>query len=221
MRPLSAAALGALVLASALAGAPAKAAEDDQPLDSRILGSILEGLGLEREKPAIDYHERPALVIPPTKTLPTPEQGDAIAKNPAWPKDPDRQRSRAAAEQAKKGTTSAEIEEWSKPLRPDQISPGPKDTRRAARYDQNQKPFNDRNQRLLPSELGYNGGLFGLFKSKDEKEVRFTGEPQRTDLTEPPVGYQTPSPEQPYGPGRAEAPKAENYLEKHGTQETR
>ena len=35
---------------------------------------------------------------------------------------------------------------------------------------------------------------------KDEEEVaKFTGEPPRASLTAPPPGYQTPSPDQPYG----------------------
>jgi len=43
--------------------------------------------------------------------------------------------------------------------------------------------------------------------------VRFTGEPKRTDLTAPPPGYQTPSPDQPYGPGKAGPAKPTNdYL---------
>ena len=57
--------------------------------------------------------------------------------------------------------------------------------------------------------------MFG--SDKDEQEAaRFTGEPARTSLTEPPPGYQTPSPDQPYGLGKASAtPKAENnYLTK-------
>ena len=54
---------------------------------------------------------------------------------------------------------------------------------------------------------------------KDEPDVgKFTGEPPRTALTEPPAGYQTPSPDQPYGVGKdSRLPKATNYLESHGT----
>ena len=32
-----------------------------------------------------------------------------------------------------------------------------------------------------------------------EQYATFTGEPQRADLTDPPPGYLTPSPDQPYG----------------------
>ena len=45
------------------------------------------------------------------------------------------------------------------------------------------------------------------------RSTRFTGEPPRTALTEPPAGYQTPSPDQPYGLGKeASKPKATDYL---------
>jgi hypothetical protein len=157
-------------------------------------------------------------VIPPTKTLPPPEKADAIAKNPAWPKDPDVERARIAAQQARTSISAQDIDQWGRPVLPDQIAPGPKSTKKVVRYDQDYKPSDEMHPQLLPSELGYNGGLFGLFKSSD-KPVHFTGEPTRTELTEPPQGYQTPSPEQPYGPGKAAAPKAENYLETHGTQQ--
>jgi len=44
--------------------------------------------------------------------------------------------------------------------------------------------------------------LKGLMGSKEEY-AKFTNEPARGSLTEPPPGYRTPSPTQPYGVGRA------------------
>ena len=48
----------------------------------------------------------------------------------------------------------------------------------------------------------------GLWAPKEEY-TPFTGEPPRTSLTEPPTGYRTPSPNQPYGVGKEKwtAPK--------------
>jgi hypothetical protein len=68
-----------------------------------------------------------------------------------------------------------------------------------------------------PTELGYKGGLFSFGKN-EEKGVRFTGERARASLTEPPTGYQTPSPDQPYGAGKAKAASntTEDYLLNHG-----
>jgi hypothetical protein len=50
-----------------------------------------------------------------------------------------------------------------------------------------------------------------MFGSKEKGEVaQFEGEPPRLSLTEPPVGYRTPSPAQPYGitADRKAGPKA-------------
>jgi hypothetical protein len=56
---------------------------------------------------------------------------------------------------------------------------------------------------LSPSALGYVGNLFTTMFDKGKPESKpFTGEPDRTALTEPPPGYQTPAPGQPYGLGK-------------------
>ena len=217
MRPMpfakvSAAAAG-LVLAAAMlaAPAPARAGDDDVPIDTKILRGILEGIGLQSDrKEMIDYHERPPLVIPGDKALPPPEKTDAvIANNPAWPKDPDVKRRKEYEKQAKKGVTSAEIEAWSRPLSPAELTPGGNPRTPPPRV-KTSVPAGAEGQRLTPSELGYRGGLFDMFGSKrDAGTASFTGEPARTSLTEPPPGYQTPSPDQPYGQARADsAPKA-------------
>ncbi len=66
------------------------------------------------------------------------------------------------------------------------------------------KPGNVDDPRLMPSDLGYNGGLFSnMFGGNGNKpEVKtFKSEPQRESLTQPPSGYQTPSPSYAYGVG--------------------
>jgi len=220
MRPtpfakFSAAAAGFVLVATMFAApAPARAGDDDDtPMDTKILRGILEGIGLERDgKASIDYHERPPLVIPSSKALPPPEKSDAIiAGNPAWPKDPDVQRRKDYEKQAKKGVRSEEIDAWARPLSPSEMMPGG-DRGRTGPGRKIVQPAGADGQRLTSSELGYRGGLFGsFFGGKDERSVRFTGEPARTSLTEPPPGYQTPSVDQPYGEGKSDsAPKAGN-----------
>jgi hypothetical protein len=69
--------------------------------------------------------------------------------------------------------------------------------------------------------MGYKGGLFsGMFKDQDKGEVvAFPGEGPRTNLTAPPTGYMTPSPNFPYGLGaKKEAPKPYK-LEDRGTEQ--
>jgi hypothetical protein len=58
---------------------------------------------------------------------------------------------------------------------------------------------------LSPSQLGYNGGLMGLFGGNKAESTPFTGEPTRETLTQPPTGYQTPSPNFAYGTGPKES----------------
>ena len=69
---------------------------------------------------------------------------------------------------------------------------------------------------MTPSQLGYTGGLWssilGLGKTftgeKNVETATFAHEPARNTLTDPPVGYRTPSNAQPYGiNGKAELPK--------------
>ena len=54
---------------------------------------------------------------------------------------------------------------------------------------------------MSPSQLGYSGGLLGIFKSNSNEAKEFKSEPPRSSLVEPPPGYQTPSPNFAYGTG--------------------
>ena len=68
------------------------------------------------------------------------------------------------------------------------------------------------NPMLSPSQLGFKGGLFGMFKGGDASESKqFTSEPTRESLTEPPPGYQTPSPNYAYGTGPKESLNAKQF----------
>jgi len=193
---------------------PARAADDDVPLDTKIFRSIMSSLGLKRaDESGITYEERPPLVIPSDHSLPPPQKTDAAINNPAWPKDPDVARAKLQAAHERNRDITAEMEHDATPLRPDELTPGAKTALRVRRHPNVANPSigSDGTERLNPSELGYKGGLFGLmFGKKDEDNVKFTGEPPRASLTEPPPGYQTPSPDQPYGNAKAAPPKADN-----------
>jgi hypothetical protein len=212
------AAVAGLALGAALMGVPAPArAGDDEPspsIDQKVMRGIMEGLGLKRDGEAtINYQERAPLVIPPRLDLPPPEKSDAvIANNPAWPKDPDIARRKEADRLQRNRNISEEREREQNPLSPSQLSTGPAPKRQARAADNYQAPQGDFANPLPPSQLGYVGGLFGkMFGKKDDDVASFTGEPPRASLTEPPPGYQTPSPDQPYGTAKAAAPKATNY----------
>ncbi len=205
---------GALALAVLVAGAPAQAQQEDAVdqnsiwnLEQRVWGGIVRGLGLrDPNTPEIDYRERSPLVVPPSTTLPPP-QAKATPKNPAWPNDPDVAKARKAAEAKRKlnagSDLSRSVYNQGNPITPDQLNrpgaPVPSSNRSnapAPGTDVDGKP-------VAPSELGYFGGLFSMrawgFGGYTNETGTFTTEPSRNTLTEPPPGYQTPSPAQPYG----------------------
>ena len=204
----TAGALG-LALGAVLAWPAPVHAEEDVPLDTRVIRGILEGIGLRKDGDQIlSYPERAPLVIPSGKVLPPPEKSDAvIEKNPAWPVDPDvkRRKAEAALERKRSPNLDQALYDNDRPLRPEELTPGPKPSRTARQTDDGYKaPVAGYGNQLPPSELGTkNGGFFSnIFGKNDEEVGKFTGEPPRASLTEPPPGYQTPSSNQPYGTGK-------------------
>jgi hypothetical protein len=220
-------AVGALVLVGAVSvfAAPVRAAEDESvPVDTKIMRSIMEGLGLKRDGEAgINYQQRAPLVIPNGKALPPPESTTPAALNPSWPVDPDVERARREAKAAREETGNPDdvILREGRPMRPDEMTPGAKSqrTRRAPSQNASYETMPDGySKQMLPSELGSKGNIFSnMFGKKDDEVGKFTGEPPRASLTAPPRGYQTPSPDQPYGAGKDKSltPKPGNYLTDH------
>jgi hypothetical protein len=190
------------------AGARAEDADDENvPLDTKLWRQFMKDLGLQRDGQAIDYHERAPLVVPPSRDLPPPRSDEEVAaKTPAWPKDPDvsSRKQAAAAEKARlKGNVS--VEEQMRALRPDELDkPG-----RAAKGSDAKgagKTAEESSRPLMPSELGTKtkklfGSIMSSFTPAQPEAEPFTGEPTRDNMTAPPTGYQTPSPNYPYGMG--------------------
>ena len=174
--------------------------EDDKTFEEKIIGNIMAGIGgTNMENRGIDYRERSPLVVPPKIDLPPPESGKSAIKDPNWPKDPDEARRKAAIAARKKAAPKS-LAEASRPLTPDELNVG----RTAAPARTNSDPVQPgaaNNPMLSPSQLGYDGGLFNLFKGNKTESAPFKGEPERETLTQPPAGYQTPSPNFAYGTG--------------------
>jgi hypothetical protein len=187
-------------------GAAVAEDDDDDLLDVKILRHIMTGLGLKKPgtEQQIEYRERAPLVIPPSRDLPAPETTSSIARNPAWPADKEVQRNAEASAQRKK-RQPVNWEEEARPLRPSQL--GGTGTAASAGARQASVPARSAEEAMKPvqpSELGYKGGLFSFgsfFGLKKEEYAQFDREPARTGLTDPPPGYRTPSPDQPYGVG--------------------
>jgi hypothetical protein len=193
----------------------ARAGDDDSSFYEMTFGRVLEGFGLKRSDrdEQINYRERPPLVLPNSSDLPPPEKTEAFA-NPNWPKDPDVARRKLIERQQKNRNVSDEREHEQNPLRPEELAPGPRPRDGTISAGRGRSGDSDFGEILSPSALGYKGGLLSrMFHGKDEDKAQFTGEPPRTELTDPPPGYQTPSPDQPYGAGGSSNVKVENdYL---------
>lgn len=194
-----------IALACALVGAaivfiaPAHA-EEEESIDTKLFGGILKGLGLRDSSPDIQYRERSPLVIPPGRNLPAPEATSA-KQNPNWPVDPEIKRAKAEkdANKNRSGFATDQILDQQRVLRPDELKRG---TRTGPGLESADRSGRDPGRPLSPSEMGAKPGFFGSIFGSKEEAAPFTGEPPRTSLIEPPAGYQTPSPSQPYGVGK-------------------
>jgi hypothetical protein len=196
------AALGGLLSFASLMALPAGTALAQEQEGSSVWDTftgLFKGfrLGSNPDAADIEYRERSPLVVPPSRALPPPQAPGSAAKAPNWPSDPDVKRRQEAAERRKRGEGRFDPDKFVETESPSQLNaPG---GRSAATTGNSAGTGNgDITAAVKPSELG-SPGFFGLFKSGDQKQTVFSGEKTRRTLTEPPPGYQTPSPEQPYG----------------------
>jgi hypothetical protein len=186
-------ALGAAFAALVVCGnvSAARAGDDDNPNET-FTDKFLRTLGVKNPASTeyeINYSERSPLVVPPNRNLPPPVTSAVPAAN--WPKDPD-----VIKRKTNKNDDKPVIRQYDaaaeadRALRPDELNNVSRDTRTvsAPGVPEQSEPVN------APKK-----NLFSLDFFKKEQYATFTGEPPRTSLTDPPPGYQTPSPDQPYG----------------------
>jgi hypothetical protein len=198
----------ALGIGLAMATGPVRAAdpedEDDKSFEEKIIEGIMAGIGgTNMENRGIDYRERSPLVVPPKLDLPPPATDKAEVKAPNWPKDPDEQRRKAAIAARKKA--NKDPLEASRILTPSELAQAK--GKASSGGDSVDQPGGNpgTNAVLSPSQLGYSGGFSGLFGGNKAETAPFKGEPTRESLTQPPPGYQTPSPSYAYGTGPKES----------------
>jgi hypothetical protein len=204
---LSAVALGVGLLMASGAARAGDDDEDDKTFEEKIIDGIMRGIGgTNMENGGIDYRERSPLVVPPKLDLPPPASASADVKAPNWPKDPDEARRKAAIAARKK--ENKDPREASRILTPSELNaaktaPGSGGTGSVDSAMPGGNP--GANAILSPSQLGYSGGFMGMFKGNSSETAPFKGEPTRESLTQPPAGYQTPSPNFAYGTGPKES----------------
>jgi hypothetical protein len=179
------AALGiALVTAGSAAVRAGDGGEEDGPY-KKFFNKMLSDVGLRDPDAAIEYKERPPLVVPPSRDLPPPTAaGSPSAKNPDWPSDPD----------VKKRATDRDRKKERSMLAGDRAgTSGP-----TSQPDGTQSGVWDKLTGWTKSITGNN-----------KETATFLHEPSRNALTDPPTGYRTPAATQPYGiDGAADRAKA-------------
>src|SRR6185295_6128192 len=122
-----------------------------------------------------------------------------------WPDDPDVKRARQQREaQRKRKPMEPGVDD--KPLPPNKMT-AEGQTPATTGSKAGEAPGRSMEGSAAPStnaELGSKGmtSMFGSLWAPKEEYTPFTGEPARSSLIEPPPGYRTPSPTQPYGVGR-------------------
>ena len=198
--------LVALGIGLVMAVGAARAQDDDdeeKTFDEKFIEGIMTGLGgTNMENRGIDYRERSPLVVPPKLDLPPPAQASQEVNAPNWPKDPDEARRKAAAANRKKSINPLEA---SRTLSPSELNPPGTRGAPARRKDEGGAPGEASNSMVLsPSQLGVKTSFSSIFGSAKKESAPFTGEPARESLTQPPSGYQTPSPNYAYGTGQVD-----------------
>jgi hypothetical protein len=178
--------------------------EDDKTFEEKIIEGIMSGIGgTNMENRGIDYRERSPLVVPPKLDLPPPAAAVSEIKDPNWPKDPDEARRKAAIKARKKA--KPDPIEASRILTPAELNTGKTSAPSPAAAGDSSLPGDPgANAILSPSSLGFNG-FTNIFGGNKAETAPFKGEPTRESLTQPPAGYQTPSPNFAYGTGPKES----------------
>jgi hypothetical protein len=204
---LSMVALGVGLVMTAGAARAQDDEDDDKTFEEKIIEGVMAGIGgTNMDNRGIDYRERSPLVVPPRLDLPPPEAAKTEVKDPNWPKDPDEVRRKKLIAARKKENKDPMVQ--SRILSAEELNKGrlaagtgPKGTPDTA------VPGGEPGSTaiLSPSQLGFDGSWSRIFGGNKAEVAPFKGEPTRDSLTQPPAGYQTPSPNFAYGTGPKES----------------
>jgi hypothetical protein len=201
---LSVVALGIGLVMTAGAARAQDDDEDGKTFEEKVIEGIMAGIGgTNMDNRGIDYRERSPLVVPPKLDLPPPVAASSEVKDPNWPKDPDEARRKAAIAARKKD--NKDPREASRVLTPSELNAGRTAPPVRTNNDPVQPGDSVNNPVLSPSQLGFDGKLSNIFGGNKAEVAPFKGEPTRESLTQPPAGYQTPSPNFAYGTGPKES----------------
>ena len=160
--------------------------------------------GTNMENRGIEYRERSPLVVPPKLDLPPPAAASAEVKAPNWPKDPDEARRKAAIAARKKD--NKDPREASRVLTPSELDAA--QDRRRRPHQQRSGPARQFRQQPDPEPVAarLSPAASAACSAATKPRPRRSRVSRRgNSLTQPPPGYQTPSPNFAYGTGPKES----------------
>lgn len=180
-----------------LAGGLVLAAGPAFAQEGMLFKNLMEGVIGNGGPPDIDYRERAPLVVPPNSVLPPP-QAPGSARNAAWPTDPDVERRKNA-----KNVTPYVLTEKARNnplLTQEELRKGRTSARAPQQpYIPEEDHSNYENQ-LKPIRIGKQ--VAASRSQEAEDTLTYGREPERRQLTDPPVGYRMPAATAKLGPGQ-------------------
>ncbi len=178
-----------------LAGGLVLAAQPASAQDGMLFYNLMQGVFGKGEGADIDYRARAPLVVPPSSTLPPP-QDPASTRTAAWPNDPDVQRRK---DEANPAPYVPALGVRNNPMMSAQEVRRGRTTRAAASGHNGTEEQTNYNNQIQPIRLGRE--LAARQNQADLDSLSYGSEPPRRLLTEPPVGYRRPAATAAIGPG--------------------
>jgi hypothetical protein len=183
-----------------LAGGLLLAATPAFAQEGMLFQNLVKGMGLfGSDKDDIDYKQRAPLVVPPSTTLPKPQEPGAT-RTAAWPDDPDVARRKADRDAARSPFGSTEA--YRANNRPEMSQAEIRRGRVAGRSNGPEgivPDHNNYNNQIAPIRIGRE--MAARQAQTDTNNLTYGSEPARNYLFEPPVGYRQPAGTAPLGPG--------------------
>lgn len=167
-----------------------------------LFKNLVNGLGLfGTDKSDIEYKQRAPLVVPPSSTLPRPQEAGA-GRSAAWPDDPDVARRKADRESASAlfSTTESYRANTRPLLSQDELRRG-RVTGRTNGPEGIVPDHNNYNNQIAPIRVGRE--MAARQAQTDTSNLEYGTEPARRYLHEPPTGYRRPAATAALGPGQS------------------
>lgn len=170
--------------------------------EGMLFQNLVKGMGLfGTDKADIEYKQRAPLVVPPSSSLPRPQEAGAN-RSAAWPDDPDVARRRAERDSSNILFSNSEsYRANTKPLLSQEELRRGRVTGRTNGPEGIVEDHNTGNNQITPIRIGRE--MAARQAQTDTSNLEYGSEPSRRYLHEPPSGYRRPAGTAALGPGQS------------------